>query len=86
MKFKRCSAEIITIPITHDCSIHPKLNYYGTNVRVKFTESCLKQSIISYVHSNIVNIYIVYELGTSSSHKSDPSLKYCLFSFNSYFN
>ena len=86
MKFKRSSAEIITIPITHDCSIHPKLNYYGTNVRVKFTESCLKQSILSYAHSNIVNIYIVYELGTSSSHNSDPSLKHCLFSFNSYFN
>ena len=26
-----------------------------------------------------MNIYIVYELGVSSSHISDPTLKYCLF-------
>ena len=27
----------------------------------------------------MVNIYIVHELGTSSSHISDPTLKNCLF-------
>ena len=27
----------------------------------------------------VVNIYIVYELGASSSNKSDPTLKNCLF-------
>ena len=48
-------------------------------MRVKFTGSCLKQPIISYTHSNIVNIYIVYELGASSSHDNDPTLKNCLF-------
>ena len=47
MKFKRSSAEIITIPITHDRGIIPKLNYYGTKVRVKVRGSCLKQPIIS---------------------------------------
>ena len=48
-------------------------------MRVKLTESCLKQPIISYTHNNIVNIYIVYELGASSSHDNDPTLKNCLF-------
>ena len=33
----------------------------------------------SYTHGNVVNIYIVYELGTSSSHVNDPTLKSCLF-------
>ena len=32
-----------------------------------------------YTHSNIVNICIVYELGASSSHDIDPTLKNCLF-------
>ena len=27
----------------------------------------------------MVNIYIVYELGASSSHTSDPTIKNCLF-------
>ena len=52
----------------------PALNYYGTKTRVKFTESCLKQSKISYTHGKIVNIYIFYELDASSSHINDPAL------------
>ena len=38
-----------------------------------------KQSTVSYTHGKIVNIYIVYELGASSSHINDPTLKTCLF-------
>ena len=55
------------------------LNYYGTKIRVKFTGSCLKQSQISNTHGKVVNIYIVYELGASSSHVNDPTLKIFLF-------
>ena len=33
---------------------------------------------LSYTHSTIVNIYIVYELGASSSNDNDPTLKNCL--------
>ena len=55
------------------------LNYYGTKIRVKFTGSCLKQSQISNTHGKVVNIYIVYELGASSSHVNDPTLKNFLF-------
>ena len=47
--------------------------------RVKFTGRCLKQSKMSYTNGKIVNIYIVYELGASSSHVNDPTLKSCLF-------
>ena len=55
------------------------MNYYGTKRRVAFTGSCLKQTNISYTHGKVVNIYIVYELGASSSHNNDPTLKNCLF-------
>ena len=67
------SAESIKPPITqHLISPTPALNYYGTKTRVKFTGSCLKQSS---THGKVVNIYIVYELGASSSHVNDPTLK-----------
>ena len=32
-----------------------------------------------FTHKKVVNIYIVYELGASSSHSSDPTIKNCLF-------
>ena len=77
-KSKGLSAESIKPPTTSDNSLTPILSYYGTKTRVKFTESCLKQSKISYTHGKVVNIYIVYELGASSSHNNDPTLKNCL--------
>ena len=79
-KSKGLSAESIKPPTTSDNSLTPALSYYGTKTRVKFTGSCLKQSKISYTHGKVVNIYIVYELGASSSHNNDPTLKNCLFS------
>ena len=58
----------------------PLTDYVGNKIRVKFTGSFLKQSNkIRYTHKTIVNIYIVYKLGASSSHNNDPSLKNCLF-------
>ena len=78
-KSKGLSAESIKPPTTSDNSLTPELNYYGTKTRVKFNGSCLQQSKTSYIHETIVNIYIVYELGASSSHNSDPTLKICLF-------
>ena len=78
-KFKGLYEESIKTPTTSDNRFTPELSYYGTKTRVKFTESCLKQSKMSYTHVKIVNIYIVYELGASSSHVNDPTLKDCLF-------
>ena len=45
----------------------------------QFTGSCLKQPKISYTHGKVVNIYIVYKIGASSSYNNDPTLKSCLF-------
>ena len=78
-KSKGLSAESIKPTTTSDNSLTPALYYYGTKTRVKFTGSCLKQSKVSYTHGKVVNISIVYELGTSSSHVNDPTLKNCLF-------
>ena len=72
-------AENIKPPTTSDNSLTPILNFYGTKTRVKFTGSCLKQPRISYTHGKVLNIYIFYELGASSSHNYDPTLKNCLF-------
>ena len=46
---------------------------------VKFIGGYLKHPKVSYTHNTIVNIYIVYELGASSSNNNDPTLKNCLF-------
>ena len=78
-KSKELSAESIKPPKTSDNSLTPALSYYSTKTRVKFTGSCLKQSNISNTHGKVVNIYIVYERGASSSHFNDPTLKKCLF-------
>ena len=76
---KRLSAESIKPPTTSDNSLTPRLNYYCNKVRAKCTGSFLKQSVISHNHGTTVNIYIVYELGASSSHNNDLTLKNCLF-------
>ena len=55
------------------------VDYYGSKVQVESTRRYLKQSKISYTHGKVVNIYIIYELGPSSSHNNDPTLKNCLF-------
>ena len=78
-KSKGLSAESIKPPMTSDNSLTPAFSYYGTKTRVKFAGSCLKQSKISYTHGKVVNTYIVYELGASSSYFSDSTLKRCLF-------
>ena len=78
-KSKGLSAESIKPPTTSDNSLTPALSYYGTITGVEFVGSCLKQPI-SYTHGTIVNIYIFYELGASSSHSDDPTLKNPLFS------
>ena len=78
-KSKGLSAQSIKPPTTSDNSLNPALKYYGTKIWVKFSGSCLKQSQISYNHGKVVSIYIVYELGASSFHFNDPTIKNCLF-------
>ena len=76
---KGLSNESIRPPTTSDNSLNPELNYYGTKTRVKVTKSCVKQSSHILTHKKVVNIYIVYKLGASSSNFSDPTIKNCLF-------
>ena len=73
---KGLSNENIDSPTT---SLSPSINYVGNKISVKFTGSCWKQPKIPCTHGKIVNIYIVYELGASSSNVNDPTLKNCLF-------
>ena len=74
-KSKGLYTESIKPPTTSDNSLTPALNYYGTKTRVKFIGSCLKQRKISYTHGKVVHVYIIYELGVSSSHNNHPTLK-----------
>ena len=78
-KSKGLSNESIKAISTSDNSLNPTLSYYDTKIRVKFTGGYLKQPKISYTHGKVVNIYVVYKLGASSSNDSDPTLKHCLF-------
>ena len=76
---KGLSSESIKPPTTSDNSLAPAINNYGTKTRVTFTGSCLQQSKVTYTYKKTVNVYVVYELGASSSNINDPTLKNCLF-------
>ena len=64
---------------TSDNSLRPLIDYYDYYIRIKFKGSILRQPKVPYNHRKIVSIYIVYELGASSSNDDDPTLKNCLF-------
>ena len=80
-KSKGLSDETITFYATSDNSLTPLIDHYGSKVRLKFNKDCLKQpNNLTYDYGHRVNVYIVYELGASSSNVSDLRLKSCLFS------
>ena len=76
---KGISNESIKPPATSNNSLNPRLSYNDTKIKVQFTGSCLKQPKFTFTHKKVVNIYIVYELGASSSNVNDPTIKNCLF-------
>ena len=81
-KSKGLSDETIKPISMSDNSLTPSINYISNTdkIRVKSTRGCLKQSNkLTYTHGKVVNIYIVYELGASTSNDNDPTLKNCLF-------
>ena len=78
-KSKGLSDETIKPPATSDNSLTPLIDYLGNKIRLKFNGSILRQPKSTYTHGKVVNIYIVYELGASSSHNNDTTLKNCLF-------
>ena len=78
-KSKGLSAENIKPRPTSDNSLISAVSYYGTKTIVKFIGSCFKTAKNFMHYAKVINIYIFYELGTSSSHDDDPTLKNCLF-------
>ena len=79
LRSKEISNESIKPPTTSNNSLNPRLSYNDTKIKVQFTGSYLKQPKFTFTHKKVVNIYIVYELGASSSHSSDPTIKNCLY-------
>ena len=79
---KGISNEGIKPPTTSNNSLNPRLSYYGTKTRVQFIGSCIKQPNFTFTRKKVVNIYIVFELGASSSNFSNPTIKNCLFGAN----
>ena len=72
--------EAIAPYATSDNSLTPQINHHNSKIRLKFNKSCLKHpNKIIYGYGRKVNVYIIYELGASSSNNNDPTLKNCLF-------
>ena len=77
---KGLSNESIKPPFAPNNFLTPSLNYLVTKIRIKFSESCLKQDKVTYTHGKIVNIYIVYEINKKDNTIiSDPTLENSLF-------
>ena len=63
---------------TRDTTFYPELNDWLTRFgRVKFKGICLRQDSVSFLHKNIVNLYILYKLDTCSK-DVNPDFN-CLF-------
>ena len=73
------SDESIKAPTTDDKILNPSFEFFGNIVKVKFSGDCLKQDIITFSQTKIVNIYIVYETERSANVSSYPTLENCLF-------
>ena len=74
------SGERIKAASTSNKSLTPALDYCDTSkIRIKFTGSSLRPDKITISHKNRINIYLVYEIGASTSNISDPTIKNCLF-------
>ena len=78
-KSKGLSDGSIKTASTSGNSLSPLIDYIDNKIRLKFNGDCLKQPKLTYSYRTIVNIYIVYELGASSSVNDDPTLKRSLF-------
>ena len=79
-KSKGLTDETITPYATSDNSLTPLIDHYGSEVRVKFNRGCLKQpNKLTYDYGHRVNVYILYELGTSGSNNNDHTLKNCVY-------
>ena len=74
-KSKGLSNKSIKPPATSDNSLAPLVDYLGSKIRLKFNGSCLKQHNLTYTHSIVVNIYIIYEIAASGSNSDDLTVR-----------
>ena len=74
-KSKGLSDESIRSLSISDGSLALSLNYINVRPRVKVDGKCLRQDKVTFVHKNIVNIYIIYEINLwNYFYSDDPTL------------
>ena len=78
-KSKGLSDEGINSTKTSNYSIISYLDYYVTKINVKCNGICLKPDKIIYIHGEIANIYIAYEISKNINISGYPTLENCLF-------
>ena len=78
-KSEGLSNKNITASTISDNKLNPKISYLGTNTRLEFNESYLKQDKITYDHEKVVNIYIIYDISKNFNVSSYSTLENCLF-------
>ena len=59
--------------------LYKSVNYVNEKLHLKFEGSCLAQTKVTYTHTNIVHIYIVYKIGATTRNSYDPELVNGLF-------
>ena len=66
-------------PIAANKKLSPKLWRHNSKIIVEFKGSCLKQDKVTFTPTNVVNLFIAYDLVTwSRDLKADFTLKCCL--------
>ena len=58
---KECQKEILKIHLHQKLAVAPKSVEYPIS-KMKFNGNCLKQGSESFLHKNVVNVYIAYKL------------------------
>ena len=62
------SEESTASPSTTGESFYPEVtSLFNCNYDLEFKEVCLEQNSMSFLHKNLVNLYIIYELDTWSN-------------------
>ena len=75
-KSKGFSDAVIKPP---DNTLAPTPGYDSKWMYLIFDGGCLKQDKVTYNHNKIVNIYIVYDLKSTTNYNPDFNLENCLF-------
>ena len=79
-KSKRLSDEEIDSIKTANHILNLYLDVYNmTKIRIKFNGGCLKRFPPTFLHGEIVNIYIVYEITNNFNASNYSTLENCIF-------